>query len=107
MANKPIMEKNMSNHVFTAEEVTAERNKRLMAWVADELGLEDKKRQQLYTEMTLLFKHATEHELAEYLWEKLAAKKSIKDVEAAKKIIKRFHDIALGWLANTAEDLRT
>jgi hypothetical protein len=97
----------MRNHVITAEEVTAERNKRLTAWVAGELGLDDAKRQQLFTEMTLLFQHATDHELAEYLWEKLAVTNKVQNVEMATKIIKRFHDIALGWLANTAEDLRT
>jgi len=87
---------------FTSQQVIEERNKRLMVWVADHLTLEGQKRQQLYSEMTLLFTHATDNELAEFLWEK----KLVENVESGKKAIKRFYDIAHGWLSNTAVDGR-
>jgi hypothetical protein len=91
---------------ITARQVIDERNKRLMNWVTDELGLEGAERQEIHEEMMLLFRHATENELAEYLWEKLSPKNTIRTVDAAKEIIMRFYDIALGWLNNTAEDQR-
>ena len=91
---------------FSIKHVIEERNKRLMSWVADNLGLEGKKRTQLYTEMTLLFKYATDNEVAEYLLEKLASRKVIENAVEAKKTINHFHDIADGWLTNTADDLR-
>jgi hypothetical protein len=53
----------MNRHVFTTKEVIAERNKRLMAWIADELELEDTKRQQLYEKMTMLFGYVTDNRL--------------------------------------------
>lgn len=91
---------------ITTRQVIDERNKRLMNWVTDELGLEGAERQEIHEEMTLLFKHATENELAEYLWEKLSSKNSVRTIDAAKEIIMRFHDTALGWLNNTAEEQR-
>lgn len=92
----------MNTHAFTAPQVIEERNKLLMAWLADELKLEGSRRQQLAQEMALLFAHATDNELAEYLWEKLCSKGVVKDVESAKSAMKRFHDIAHGWLSNTS-----
>lgn len=91
---------------ITSQQVIAERNRRLMCWVADELELKDPERWNLYTEMKSLFKHSTENEQAEYLWEKLSSRNTVRTLEAAKEIMMRFHDIALGWLNNTTEDLR-
>ncbi len=92
---------------FSSQHVIEERNKRLVVWVAENLELDAVKHKQLDSEMMLLFKHATENELAEFLWKKLAAKKIVADVEGAKKAIKRFHDIALGWLSDTTNDRRS
>ncbi len=86
----------------TRQQINEERNKRLMVWAADHLALEKQKRQQFYSEMTLLFTHVTDNELAEFLWEK----KLVETVEGGKKAIKRFHDVAHGWLSNTVDDRR-
>jgi hypothetical protein len=91
---------------ITAQQVIDERNKLLMNWMADELGLEGAERQELCEEMTLLFKYTTENELAEYLWEKLSPGNTVRTVDAAKEIIMRFHDTALDWLNSSTEFLR-
>jgi len=92
----------MSSQAFTPQQVIEERNARLMAWLADELKLSGQKRQQLYTEMTQACRQGTDKVVVEYLWKKLAPK----DIEAVNIILKRFHDIAYGWFANTADDRR-
>lgn len=67
--------------------VIAERNRRLMEWMATALKLADQERAALESEMAMIFDYATDQELAEYLWEKLSSKNVISDIKSARQII--------------------
>ena len=82
---------------FSPQQVRTERNRRITVWVTSSLNLSPKERRRLTLDLRQLFKHATDNELAEFLWEKLAPKRIVADVSDAKKAIQHFHEMALGW----------
>jgi len=84
------------------EQISAERNKRLLAWMADMLSLEASERPLFYTEMSKLVMNVTDRELAEILYRRLAPQRLLHDIEDARKLIRHFHDIATSWLSKDA-----
>jgi hypothetical protein len=84
------------------QQISAERNKRLLAWMADELNLEASERPSFYTEMSKLITNVTDRELAEILYRRLAPQRLLHDIEDARKLIRHFHDIATSWLSKDA-----
>lgn len=81
------------------EQISTERNKRLLAWMADILNLEAGERPSFYAEMSKLIANVTDRELAEILHQRLAPQKLLHDIEDARKLIGHFHDIAASWLS--------
>ena len=90
--------------VLTSQKIIEERNKLLMAWVADGLELYRAERQQFYKEIRIVLKHTTDGELAEYLLEKLHPKKLIEDLASARGRIQQFNDIAHDKLSSTYDN---
>jgi hypothetical protein len=88
----------MNGHDCSPERISAERNKRLLAWMADALNLDAGERPRFYAEMSRSISGVTDRELAEILCKRLPSQILIHGVEDARKLIRHFHDIAASWL---------
>lgn len=88
----------MNRHDCSPEQILAERNKRLLAWLADALNLDASERPRFYAEMSKVIENITDGELADILYERLPPQVLIRGVEDARKLIRHFHDIAASWL---------
>jgi len=89
---------------FIKKQVVERRNKLLMVWIADNLDMEEIKRQKFYKEIRIVLKHITDGELAEYLFEKLHHKNLVNNLESAKKTIKHFHGLAYDQFSNASSN---
>lgn len=91
----------------SSEQIRAERNKRLRAWMADVLNLQSEERAAFYRDMTKQFEGASDDVIAFLLHERLPRMVFMEDIDGAMKLIAHFQDIAEGWLSNTNDDPRS
>lgn len=102
MPVKGTPKENKEGPIFGREQISAERNKRLLAWMADVLNLEASERPSFYAEMSKLITNVKDRELAEILYRRLAPQRLLHNIEDARKLIRHFHDIATSWLSKDA-----
>jgi hypothetical protein len=88
----------MNSRGCSPGQISAERNTRLLAWIADALNLDASERPRFYAEMSRVIGGVRDRELAKILCERVPPQVLIHGVEDARKLIRHFHDIAASWL---------